>query len=54
MDAINTFSEEQIDEIEIDFLQSYLDALKYLGQRAFRLENNSPINMILFEVCILC
>ncbi len=52
MDAINTFSDEQIDEIEKDFLQSYSDALKYLGQNAFRLENNSPINMILFEVSL--
>ena len=52
MEAINTFSDEQIDEIEVDFLQSYADVLKYLGQTAFRLENNSPINMILFEVSL--
>ena len=53
MDAINTFSEEQIRKIEIDFVQSYTDALKYLNENAFRLEANSPINMILFEVSLL-
>ncbi len=53
MEAINTFSDEQIHEIESDFLESYISVLSTLGENAFRLENNSPINMILFETSLM-
>jgi len=53
MDAINTFDDKQIDEIKIDFVESYKLALELLGNSAFRLEENSPINMILFEITLL-
>ena len=53
MDAINTFSEKQIKEIEIDFLASYIKAVKIFKDDAFRLEKKAPINMILFEITLL-
>ena len=53
MDAINTFDDKQMLEIKIDFVESYKLALELLGDKAFRLEENSPINMILFEITLL-
>lgn len=53
MDAINTFDDKQMLEIKIDFVESYKLALELLGNKAFRLEENSPINMILFEITLL-
>ena len=53
MDAINTFDDKQMLEIKIDFVESYKLALELLGYKAFRLEENSPINMILFEITLL-
>ena len=53
MDAINTFSEQQIVQLEVDFLEDYKIALEVLGDNAFRLDSNTPINMILFEITML-
>ena len=35
MDAINTFSEQQIVQLEVDFLEDYKIALEVLGDNAF-------------------
>lgn len=53
MDAINTFNDKQIEEIKNDFLSTYNRSLSIFGDNAFRLDVNSPINMILFEVTML-
>ena len=53
MEAINTFSEEQIKEIKEDFEYSYNKALQILGVQAFRLKEKASINMIWFEVTLL-
>ena len=53
MDAINTFSENQIAEIKTDFQESYKRALNIFGVNVFKLEPQAPINMILFEVTLL-
>lgn len=53
MDAINTFSVNQINEIENDFLESYEKAKKTFGVNAFKLDEHAPINMILFEITLL-
>ena len=52
MDAINSFDEDQINEICLDFCRTYEKALELLGNDAFRLNSNSPINMIWFEVTL--
>lgn len=53
MDAMNTFSLSQIDEIKDDFLFSYYKAKDVFGTTAFKLEEKAPINMILFEITLL-
>ncbi len=53
MDAINSFSENQIKIIKKEFLTSYIKSLKIFGIQAFKLDINSPINMILFEITML-
>lgn len=53
MDAINTFSLTQIDEVKQDFLYSYSRAKEIFGRNAFKLEEKAPINMILFEITLL-
>lgn len=53
MDAINTFTSFQIDEIKQDFLYSYNKAKDVFGAKAFKLEDRAPINMILFEITLL-
>ncbi len=53
MDAINTFTAEQIDEIYNDFCYSYETALKAWGKDAFKTKSDTPINMILFELSLL-
>ena len=53
MDAINTFSLSQIDEIKQDFLFSYNEAKRIFGNDAFKLDEKAPINMILFEITLL-
>lgn len=52
MDAINSFDENQINEIYLDFCATYEKALQLLENDAFRLNSNSPINMIWFEVTL--
>ena len=53
MDAINTFTEKQIQEIITDFETVYNKAKLLLGDKAFKLNPNSPINMIWFEETLL-
>lgn len=53
MKAINTFSEEQIDEIYNDYCNTYIKAIDLLGENAFRLEEKAPINMIYYELTLL-
>ena len=53
MDAINTFSSTQIEDIKQDFLYSYDMARRIFGVNAFKLEEKAPINMILFEITLL-
>lgn len=54
MDAINTFSDDQIDEIRFNFHQAYQMSIKVLGaDKAFRIKENTPINMIIFETTLL-
>ncbi len=53
MDAINTFSINQIDAIKNDFLFSYNKAKEIFGVKAFKLDEKAPINMILFEITLL-
>ena len=53
MDAINTFSQEQLQKIEAELVGSCKRALNIFGDNSFRLSQGSPINMILFEVTLL-
>ncbi len=53
MDAINTFTAEQIDEVYNDFCYAYETALETWGEDAFKTKRDTPINMILFEVSLL-
>lgn len=53
MDAINTFSENKLTEIKIDFIESWMKAIELLQNNAFRLDSTAPINMILFETTLL-
>ena len=53
MDAINTFTADQIDDIFDDFCNSYETALEAWGEEAFKIKQNTPINMILFELSLL-
>ena len=52
MDAINTFSDKQIDEIEEDFWFSFHKAKEVFQSSAFQLESNKS-NMIIFEYSLL-
>lgn len=53
MDAINTFTVQQIDELYNDFCYSYEKAREVLGNEAFRMRADTPINMILFEITLM-
>lgn len=53
MDAINTFTEEQVQRLKDDFLFVYNKAKELFGDDAFKLETKAPINMILFEITLL-
>lgn len=53
MDAINTFTVEQINDIYDDFCSSYERALKIFGDEAFKTQSNSSLNMILFELTLM-
>lgn len=53
MDAINTFTADQIDDIFNDFCYSYEKALDFWGDNAFKTKTDTPINMILFELSLL-
>ena len=53
MDAINTFTDTQINEVFDDFCYSYELAKKIWGDNAFKLKNDTPLNMILFELSLL-
>ncbi len=53
MDAINTFTADQIEEIFDDFCYAYDTALKIWGENAFKVKTDTPINMILFELSLL-
>lgn len=53
MDAINTFTADQIDDIFEDFCYAYENACQAWGKNAFKVKNDAPINMILFEISLL-
>lgn len=53
MDAINTFTADQIDDIFNDFCYSYEKSLEIWGESAFKTKIDTPINMILFELSLL-
>ena len=53
MDAINTFTADQIDDIFEDFCYAYENACQAWGENAFKVKNDTPINMILFEISLL-
>ena len=53
MDALNTFTSEQIEEIFDDFCYSYETACRAWGKDAFKTKEDAPINMILFEISLL-
>lgn len=53
MDAINTFTADQIKEVLNDFCYAYETACETWGDYAFKVKKDSPINMILFEISLL-
>lgn len=53
MDAINTFTADQIEAVFDDFCYSYETACKTWGEQAFKTKKDTPINMILFELSLL-
>lgn len=53
MDAINTFTADQIEEVLNDFCYAYETACETWGDYAFKIKKDSPINMILFEISLL-
>lgn len=53
MDALNTFTADQIEEVFDDFCYVYEMACEAWGEYAFRTKKNTPINMILFEISLL-
>ncbi len=53
MDAINTFTADQIDDVFEDFCYAYENACQAWGKNAFKVKNDAPINMILFEISLL-
>lgn len=53
MDAINTFTADQIEDIFNDFCYAYEGALEAWGDNAFKVKTDTPINMILFELSLL-
>ena len=53
MDAINTFTSDQIEDVFNDFCYSYENALQAWGENAFKVKKDAPINMILFELSLL-
>ncbi len=53
MDAINTFTADQIEEVLNDFCYAYETACETWGDYAFKVKKDSPINMILFEISLL-
>ena len=53
MDAINTFTADQIEDIFDDFCYAYDTALQIWGENAFKVKTDTPINMILFELSLL-
>lgn len=53
MDAINTFTTNQLDEIKEDFFYSFNKAKNIFEKNAFKLDEKAPINMILFEISLL-
>lgn len=53
MDAVNTFTVDQIEEVFDDFCYAYETACRVWGECAFRTKKDTPINMILFELSLL-
>ena len=53
MEAINTFTADQIKEIFNDFCNSYDMACEIWGDMAFKTKKDTTINMILFELSLL-
>lgn len=53
MDALNTFTADQIEEVFDDFCYAYETACEAWGEYAFRTKKDTPINMIIFEISLL-
>ena len=54
MKLLNKATDEYINEIKNDFINSYDRAIKIFGsKRAFRLSEQTPINMVVFEMTLL-
>lgn len=53
MDALNTFTADQIEEVFNDFCYAYDTACDAWGEYAFRTKKDTPINMIIFEISLL-
>lgn len=53
MDALNTFTVDQIDDVFEDFCYAYENACQAWGENAFKVKKDTPINMILFEISLL-
>jgi hypothetical protein len=54
MKIINQCSDDKIIELEDDFTQAYNRAISIYGKsKAFRLKENTPINMVMFEITLL-
>jgi len=53
METINLFDDSQILQIKVDFLKSYIRCIQVYRKSAFRLQEDLPINMIIFEISML-
>lgn len=53
MKMINKYDDDKIENLKQDFIATYERALNIFKENAFRLNKNTPINMILFEVTLI-
>jgi hypothetical protein len=53
METINKFDDIQIEKMKKDFIEIYIQALGIFKSNAFRLKEDLPINMVVFEITLL-
>lgn len=53
MKRINKMEDSQVEELKNDFIRCYDRAKSVFGNTAFRLNETSPINMVLFDVTLI-